>query len=296
MAAPTGPDEPNGSEPDATEPQEPAPPEQPQATPPTAPVPPAGGYQPQQPMPPQGAPQPMGPGWWQASDGLFYPPAGPPQKKSGAGKGCLIALGVVGGLFVLMILAIAIVAAAGGGDDDEASDDSSAEEAPQEDAEAAPADEGSDTTQAPDEGSGDDPNPGELFPGRTDTQSEDQERNIGEAARLSGYTTTVNVAEFVPQVSDFETSGYIHINVTTVNRDETAQPYNLFDWRLQTPGGQVIDPTFVTASSLESGDLVGGGEVTGDVYFDVGGQTGEFFVIYKPDAFDAARGIWSVTI
>lgn len=262
-----------------TGPQDPAPGPQPGPGPQ-----PSQGPQPGMAPSPQGAPTPQGPGWWQASDGLFYPPqpgAPMPPKKSGAGKGCLIALAAVGGFFVLIVI-VAIVAAVGSsdGDDDAASDS------------------GSETTeeQAPDEGSGDDPNPGELFPDRPDTQSEDQEREIGDSARLSGYTTTVDSAEFVQSVSDFEDAGYVRIGVTVVNRDDSAQPYNLFDWVLQTPGGQVLDPALVTVPTLDSGDLVGGGEVTGDVYFEVGDQTGEFFIVYKPDAFDAARGVWSVTV
>ncbi len=135
-----------------------------------------------------------------------------------------------------------------------------------------------------------------LFPGRLDAQGEDQERNIGEEARLSGYTAVVNSAEFVQTVSDFEDAGYVKINVTVTNRDDAAQPYNLFDWRIQTPGGTVQDAGFVSAATLGSGDLVSGGTVTGDIYFEVGAETGDFFVVYKPDPFDAARGVWKVTV
>jgi hypothetical protein len=34
--------------------------------------------------------------------------------------------------------------------------------------------------------------------------------------------------------------------------------------------------------------------VTGDVAFDV--APGTYFVIWKPDPFDAARGVWQVTV
>jgi hypothetical protein len=84
-----------------------------------------------------GAPGPQGPGWWQASDGRWYPPqpqaptyaqpapqgypppgppgygqpqAPPPPPKT-SGKGCLIALAIVLGLFVLAGIAFAILAA-----------------------------------------------------------------------------------------------------------------------------------------------------------------------------------------
>ena len=80
------------------------------------------------------------------------------------------------------------------------------------------------------------------------------------------------------------------------NRDQRSQLYNVFHWRLQTPTGSVIDPAIATCNTLHSGDLVGGGEVPGDVCFEVGDVRGTFYLIYKPDPYDAARGIWQVTI
>jgi hypothetical protein len=69
---------------------------------------------------PPGAPTPPGPGWWLASDGRWYPPAGPapapvappqpPVPQRSSGKGCLIAAGVVAGVLLLGgIAALAIV-------------------------------------------------------------------------------------------------------------------------------------------------------------------------------------------
>jgi hypothetical protein len=178
---------------------------------------------------------------------------------------------------LVLVVLIGIAAVAGGGGNDEPGDS------------ATPA--GGGANESDGEG-------GEavLFPGRPDAQGEDQERNIGQEARLSGYTAVVNSAEFMQTISEFEDAGYVKINVTVTNRDDAAQPYNLFDWRLQAPGGTVKDPGFVSASTLDSGDLVTGGTVTGDIYFEVGAETGDFFVIYKPDPFDAARGVWKVTV
>lgn len=139
--------------------------------------------------------------------------------------------------------------------------------------------------------------PDEPTPGRADQQKEDQEVAIGETARVAGYEATVTSAEFQPELNDFETDGYIVANVRIVNTDDKAQPYNYFDWRVQTPNGQVIDPTFSTIDGqLDSGDLVQGGNVTGKVVFEVGETKGDFFLIYKPNAFDAARGLWKVTV
>jgi hypothetical protein len=131
-----------------------------------------------------------------------------------------------------------------------------------------------------------------LYPERADIQSDDHEANLGESVRLSGYTATVTGAEIAtPEFGDPQL--VVHVGVE--NRDDAAQPYNLFDWRVQNEAGQVLDPTInLRDDDLSSGDLVNGGTVSGTVAFDV--PAGTYYVIYKPDAFDAARGIWKVTV
>src|SRR5664279_4448259 len=137
-----------------------------------------------------------------------------------------------------------------------------------------------------------------LYPRRSDAQSEDQERLIGQDAKLSGYTARVVAARYTPKLSDFETAGYVVANVSVTNRDKASQPYNLFDWKLQTSNGQVVDPTFSSDSKqVQSGDLVTGGSVKGRATFEVGkAAKGQYFLLYKPDAFDAARGVWGVRL
>lgn len=131
---------------------------------------------------------------------------------------------------------------------------------------------------------------------RADRQREDQEVAIGQSVRVSGYTATVTRATFQQALSDFEDGGYLVADVTVTNRDDRSQPYNTFDWNLQTPQGQVIDPTFTSQDQLGAGDLVEGGTVSGKVVWQIGAAKGQFFVVYKPDPFDAARGIWPVSV
>jgi len=137
-----------------------------------------------------------------------------------------------------------------------------------------------------------------LYPNRPDAQDKDHEAAIGSGADLRGRTATVTAATFQPSVSQFENDGYIVADVTILNRNSDAQPYNIFDWRVQTPNGQVLDPAIVTTpGQLGSGDLVGKGTVSGKVVFKVGADThGTFYVIYKPDAFASDRGIWGLTV
>lgn len=230
-----------------------------------------------------------GAGWSLASDGLYYRPqqatVAPPQpghpaqpvypvapKKKGM-SGCLLAFLIVFALGIVGTIVVVVIVAAG---TKEAVDTANQDNAT---------------------GGGGEPNPGELFPGRADTQEEDQERQIGQSAGLSGYTATVDSAEFVQQIDAIQTAGYLKVHVTVANRDSSAQPVSTFDWSLQAPGGTVTTPTFSAATGeLQDSDLVGGGSTEGDVYFEVGSTQGDFFIIYKPDAFDAARGIWQTTI
>lgn len=136
-----------------------------------------------------------------------------------------------------------------------------------------------------------------LFPGRPDVKKNDKERAVGQPAELSGFTVTVNSAAFQQQLSQFERDGYLVADVTLLNRDAKAQSYNPFHWKLITPGGQIIDPTFTSAGQLESGDLVKGGSISGKLNWKVGAQKGDYFIIFDPpDLSDDARGVWKVTV
>ncbi|MCB0963966.1 MAG: DUF4352 domain-containing protein [Acidimicrobiales bacterium] len=218
---------------------------------------------------------------------------------------------ILGGILAVIIV-IAIAAGGGGGDDEDgadsvASNDAAAavEQAGSEDSTPEAADES--TSQDEDESEAaptvacKDAGPDQdldterqgLFPDRPDVQGSDHEAELGDCVRLAGYTTFVEGASVVPQ--EFGDPVLV-VNVRIQNRDDSAQSYNTFDWSLLTPGGTVIDPTFtLDDSSLDSGDLVNGGEVAGNVAFDAT-DPGVYYVIYKPDPFNDVRGIWKVEI
>lgn len=182
---------------------------------------------------------------------------------------------------VLVVVMVIATAASGGG-----SDDGEPSSAGSESAEQGAAD-GQASAEEPSVGKA-----GSLYPDRPDQQGEDQEAAVGESVRLSGYTTTLTGATYTQE--EFTQTDLVIVDVRIENRDETAQPYNTFDFRIQTPNGQVLDPSFIADNSIGSGDLVGGGVVEGNVGFEVG--PGTYYVIYKPDPFDAARGVWQITV
>lgn len=136
-----------------------------------------------------------------------------------------------------------------------------------------------------------------VDPSRPDAQKKDHVAALGGSVEFAGYTATVSSAAFQQNVSQFETAGYLVADAIVQNRDAQSQSFNLFNFRLQTPDGQVIDPTFSSLpGQMESGALVSGGRASGKVVWKVGNTKGDYFVIYKPKPYDASRGLWKVTV
>lgn len=232
------------------------------------------------------------PSWWQASDGKWYPPpAGqpppPPPPGAVAGQPIVVGqeersrtpmlLGLFCGIPLLLMITVGLLAAlwSGVSDGNSTGDESAVGDC-----------EGPRDTE--------DTRSLCLYPERPDRQEEDHEAEVGQSVRLSGYTATVTGSRTAPGLIG---GSVLIAEVSVQNRDDEAQPFSQFDWRLQTPGGQVIDPWGLTEEDddIGSGDLVNGGSVEGTVSFEVE-TAGDYFLIYKPDAFDAARGVWKVTV
>lgn len=137
-----------------------------------------------------------------------------------------------------------------------------------------------------------------LYENRPDAQPEDQERAIGQAATIGGMSATVTSGGFRQSLNDFESEGYLVIDVSIQNASDETHSYNVLDWKLQTPRGKIEDasPFQTQGHPLDSGDLVEGGDVAGSIAWTVGDAKGDYYIIWKPDPFDAARGIWKVTI
>lgn len=222
---------------------------------------------------------PGGQGWWQASDGKWYPPQQPPAPQFTQPQKKHTVLKVIGGVFVLIIV-LGIIGAALGSDTDGTSQGTSGDS--------------SETTVKPADTKRD------IYPNRPDKQKDDHEAAIGEEVRLSGYTTKVVQAGWTQQLDPYVLkAGYVTTTVTIANRDDKAQRYSITDWKIITPSGQVVDASFAGLADdkgLKSGDLVKGGTVTGDLAFEVGNTKGDYFIIYDPDSFSSPRGVWKVTV
>jgi len=97
---------------------------------------------------------------------------------------------------------------------------------------------------------------------------------------------TLSNVEYKTSLSDYETAAqgktYVVADVALENSSNRTQPYNVFDFRIQTAGGQVLDGTIVGEPTISSGDLVAGGKTQGKIYFEVPVEDGHQYVIWKP--------------
>jgi hypothetical protein len=131
-------------------------------------------------------------------------------------------------------------------------------------------------------------NPGALYPDRANQYREDQEREIGESVMIGGYTATVIEAGF----DDESTSIRVELEIT--NRDREPQRVDATQWTLVNPRVQTLEAASATFPTTE---LAGGATTAAVVWFAVDPrETGDYYIQYKPEVLDAARGIWRVTV
>jgi len=136
------------------------------------------------------------------------------------------------------------------------------------------------------------------FTERADKQTKDVEIVPGESGTVDGRKLTVVSVERKASLSEFDNapSGktYLVANVTIENVSDETQTYNVFDFRLQTAGGQVVDPYYGGDNNLSSGDLVTGGKASGNVTFEAPIETTSQYIIYKPNSAMSDRVIVEV--
>lgn len=134
---------------------------------------------------------------------------------------------------------------------------------------------------------------------RADSQSEDVEATVGQTIAIDGMSLTVNSIDKKAQLSEFEKAGegktYVIANVSMQNSSDQAQRFSDFDFRIQTAGGQVLDSTFgAPEPELGSGDLVQGGKASGNIVFEAPVESGQQYIIWKPDFLDDRRAVIAI--
>jgi flagellar basal body-associated protein FliL len=189
-----------------------------------------------------------------------------PAPAKSSGKGCIIAIAVVFGVIVLVgVIAVVALALLANKAEDEIDDVTSALSAPE-----------------------------TVDPSNPDARDGDEVKNIGDGARISGFTATVESAEFKTGLDDLPPGDYLVVDVTLENRDATQQGFIPgTEWSLQTPQGTVVHP--VTPPTSFGSTLAAGAKVPLTVVFPVGEADGDYFLLYRPDIIIGDRGVWPVS-
>ncbi len=83
------------------------------------------------------------------------------------------------------------------------------------------------------------------------------------------------------------------VDVALRNLSDRSKDYSAWDFRLQTPRGEVKSYEWTVQSTLQRGVLVAGGRTAGRVCFsDATDAGGQFVLIYKPNGLSKARATW----
>lgn len=132
--------------------------------------------------------------------------------------------------------------------------------------------------------------------GYPDKQPKDCLAGTGQRVDLFGMTVVASHPRRITE--SFTGSKGICVDVSLLNHANKSQDYNEFDFKLQTPAGDVRSFDFVPGqeNGLGSGQLVAGGTKSGTTCFEDKGEHGRFVLIWKPDAFDSSRGIWLIDL
>jgi len=185
---------------------------------------------------------------------------------------------------LLILLIILISALNGGGDDSDNANTSTP--ATSSSAEAAPTEEGATPAE---EAPAEDAAP--AFPGAEDSDV------IGQAGEdLALGDITVNSSALFE--GDATLGPTLCTTVSVANGSSDTADFSLIDWKLQSPGGTILNTGFSGSDNLiNTGQLAPGGSTTGDVCFDGDpAEAGQFVVIYEPAfAFFSDRAAWVST-
>lgn len=182
---------------------------------------------------------------------------------------------------LLVLLIILFSALSGGGGDDPADTAAPGASSPAEGAsEEAPAD------AAPSEEAPADAAP--AFPGAEDSDV------VGQAGdTLTLGDITVSSSALVE--GDATITPTLCTTVTVNNGSADTIDFSAFDWKLQSPGGTILNTGFSGSDNiLSTGQIAPGGSTSGDLCFDSDtAETGQYVVLYEPIfSFFSDRGAW----
>ncbi|HEU0103212.1 MAG TPA: DUF4352 domain-containing protein [Mycobacteriales bacterium] len=113
----------------------------------------------------------------------------------------------------------------------------------------------------------------------------------GASLMLSGWTVTASPLAKQPAAYS-GASPTVCTAVTLVNRDDVAQSYNIFSWKIQDSAGGLKNSSFGGDNLLSSGEVAPGGQASGNACFDAPAATGQTLVVWEPDLSSKDRAVW----
>ncbi|MEI6621734.1 MAG: hypothetical protein WCP28_07495 [Actinomycetes bacterium] len=129
--------------------------------------------------------------------------------------------------------------------------------------------------------------------GKTYLDAQPGNDNCADAANTVNYEGMSITATPLAPVKEKYSGLALCSTITLKNTSNKSQDYNVFDYKIQTPSGDVATTSAMgTGQSLNSGVLVSGGTKTGQICSTYSGAKGQYVLIYDPSPFTDFRGIW----
>lgn len=120
------------------------------------------------------------------------------------------------------------------------------------------------------------------------------EFKVGDVIKMGEREFIVNSAKRMSQIGQYQSAKagkeYIVVNVTIRNGGTSEISYNPFDFKVQNSNGAQEDQSFaVLDDPLRSGTLIGGGNVTGSIPFEVTQGDTNIKLIFQPSVWSKEK-------
>ncbi|OGK41025.1 hypothetical protein A3A46_03690, partial [Candidatus Roizmanbacteria bacterium RIFCSPLOWO2_01_FULL_37_13] len=117
---------------------------------------------------------------------------------------------------------------------------------------------------------------------------------VGDVVKMGEREFIVNSAKRMSQIGQYQSAKagkeYIVVNVTIKNGGTSEISYNPFDFKVQNSNGAQEDQSFaVLDDPLRLGTLIGGGNVTGSIPFEVTQGDTNLKLIFQPSVWSKEK-------